>query len=128
MSARERQESTPRMLSWSGGSEGETNPGAVDSDRHLGRRTGAGRNRGVRERRESEISVLLIEAEDEKRAGPLRGRGGDQGGETGPASRCSRQGTGPAGITDADGGEDSSGEGCGEDRDKSRQTGKMCDS
>lgn len=82
MSVRERQESTPRMMIWSGGSEGETNPGAIDSDRHLGRRTGAGRNRGVQERRESEISVLLIEAEDEKRAGPLTGRGRDQGGET----------------------------------------------
>lgn len=83
MSVGERQESTPRMMIWSGGSEGETNPGAVDSDRHLGRRTGAGRNQGVQGRREFELSVLLIESEDEKRAGPLRGgRGGDQGGET----------------------------------------------
>lgn len=73
----------------------------------------------------------MIEPEDVKRAEPLRGgRGGDQGGETqGPAPHCSRQGTGSDGVTEANGGEDSSGQGCGEDRDgkKSRQVGKMCD-
>ena len=74
----------------------------------------------------------MTESEDVKRAEPLRGnRGGDQGRETqGPAPpHCSRQGTGPDGVTEADGGEHSSGEGWGEDSDgkKSRQVGKMCD-